>query len=100
MSETYTVRSLQLIKINKQGVFFTKKTTTFYLKISNPHSSNKQVPIKKRKKEKGTPPLFYLVDEYLTKIHTVENDFTISFHKFYFFQLFFSDKKRGPPACL
>jgi hypothetical protein len=59
-------------------------------------ASNKPYP-QKNKKVKGTQPALYLANEPIAIINIKEKEHTITYKKLYYYQLFFSDKKRGPP---
>ncbi|MGQ0827658.1 MAG: hypothetical protein ACT4ON_04615 [Bacteroidota bacterium] len=83
-------------EINKDLKFLNKNSTCFNTDSST--KPNKPTKAKKRKKAKGTQPALYVANEHSTKIHVAENDFALFSKESYFFQLFFSDKKRGPPA--
>jgi hypothetical protein len=59
--------------------------------------SNKSIPNKKKKKVKGTQPLLCLADEPTAITNVITTEHKNSYKKLYYYQLFFSDKKRGPP---
>ncbi len=89
----------QLSVLNKYENTLKEKFSTSYFNTKDSKVSKKPSQTKKKKRPRGIKtPLYSFPTECVCLIFPNENELIFPCHKFYFFRLFFSNEKRGPPA--